>query len=149
MQRRKFLATAAASAVPLVAGCGGGGGGNEGTPTEEPTPTRTVEPDVTISFEEDGVNPIRTEIESLARVRVENNTDETHFLQSRIIHDEANSWSIGEKLTPDESAQISQGIFEREGAYEFVCAVHGAEEECGVILVGDVDWSDKTLPCEE
>lgn len=146
MKRRTFLATAASSTVPLVAGCGGGSGG---TPTEEPTPTGTPSPDVTIAFEEDGVTPIRTEIESLSRVRIENNTDEIHFFSSQIIHDQARSWAIGEKLDPDESAQLSRGTFERDGAYEFVCSIHGAENECGVILVGDVDWSDKTLPCEE
>lgn len=146
MKRRTFLATAASSTVPLVAGCGGGG---SGTPTEEPTPTGTPSPDYTIAFEEEGITPRRTQIEPLSRVRIENNTDEIHYFSSRIIHDQAMSWAIGEKLEPEESAQLSRGVFEREGAYEFVCTVHGGEEECGVITVGDVDWSDKTLPCEE
>ena len=69
----------------------------------------------------------------------------THDVTATQFHDTAVSWDLARDLPVGESVTYT---FERDGVYQYSCAIHGAETMCGVVLVGNVVFN-ADLPCHE
>jgi plastocyanin len=127
MKRRELLAGAAATALPLTAGCFGIGSGPEVVIANENfTPVRvTISPGTTVTWSVGDVN--------------------NHSLQSATFTESATEWEFFETLEPGDTATRT---FDEEGIYQYYCNTDSRNSECGAILVGDVSLAEDVLPCE-
>lgn len=133
MRRRKFLKAAPVASMPLVAGCFGGGG-DGGTP----------EPDEAITLENRVADPIRLSIDTGQTVAWQNEDNQVHHIASEQFHDSAASWELDKDVATQ--LQITY-TFEEAGVYEYACTIHGEQQMCGAVIVGDASL-DADLPCE-
>lgn len=165
MRRRTFVASAVTVGAVAVAGCtetGTGDGTETGTtttggttteettteatttPTPAPTPAFAEEPVVTVA--EYAFSPQVLRVRPGTKVTWRNEGNDTHTVQSDVFNpDVATEWSFY-------SADLARGgstsyTFEESGVYEYYCTAHGRTRMCGVVLVGNVEYS-ATLPCE-
>lgn len=150
MHRRRFLELAAGTTA-LAAGCLGGPG-DEGTPTPTATrtdtaPQRTVtgEVDETIEILNFRFLPQKPEVDPGARVKWVNSHVIDHRVQSAAFTAAMADWSFDSGTLRDGDAVAS--TFEEPGLYGFFCGAHGEEQNCGVVVVGDVSL-EEPLPCE-
>ena len=127
MKRRELLAGAAATALPLTAGCFGVGQGPEVVIAEEDfTPVRvTISPGTAVTWTVGDVN--------------------NHSLQSATFTESATEWEFFESLGPGDSITHT---FDEAGIYQYYCNTDSRNSECGAILVGDVSLAENALPCE-
>jgi plastocyanin len=134
MRRRAFLTAAAAAGTPLLAGCGGGGGGD---PPEE----------TTIEIASAGNTPVRARV-AVGGTVTWRNTDAAaindHTVTSAQFDDRGADWAFDEAL-PDRGDEVSH-TFEEAGVYHYYDEEEGRGCRCGVVLVGDVEYS-QPLPC--
>lgn len=146
MNRRQFIAKAAAAATISIAGCAGGnnGGGGMETTTGGQNQNGGSEADATVTAVNTSFDPVRLEAEPGATVEWVNEDSFAHDVTSAQFHDKAASWDIAKDLPA--GATVSN-TFDSEGIYEYTCKIHGQSTMCGVVLVGDVSL-DASLPCE-
>jgi plastocyanin len=134
MERRAFLAAAAAAGTPIVAGCGGGG---DGEPPMEAT--------VRIAPAGNQPREVRVAVGgTVTWVNADSAVVNAHTVTSATFHETATDWEFDEQL-PEEGDQVSH-TFDSAGVYEYYDREEGRECRCGVVLVGDVD-APGALPC--
>lgn len=162
MRRRTFVASATTVGTVALAGCAETGQGDEtetgttanagdagtetttATSTPAETPTFAAEPVVTVA--DFAFTPQVLRVLPGTEVTWRNEGNDTHTVQSEVFNPEvATEWSFY-------SADLAVGgsvshTFEDSGVYEYYCTAHGKTRMCGVVLVGDVEYS-ATLPCE-
>lgn len=150
MNRRRFLATASLTTT-LAAGCLGGG-----TPEATPSPTATMtasapqrtvagEVDLTIEILNFRFLPQKPKVEPGTRVKWVNNHVIDHTVRSATFADGFADWEFDSGLLREGDAVAH--TFDAAGIYGYFCGEHGEDENCGVVLVGDVALGE-ALPCE-
>lgn len=148
VDRRKFVCIAAAGSLPL-AGCGGGGDGGddgEGSPTGTETGNQTPTPSADEVVEIDSTfEPPRISVDVGTTVMWDNTDMVAHTVTNAQFHDVAESWSFDEQVSPRGSVRRT---FDSAGVYEYYCTIHGEDQMCGAVLVGDVSL-EASLPCED
>jgi plastocyanin len=168
--RRDFLARGGALGALVFAGCSSheGAGTATTTPSRSPTPTATSSPTATaagtrtqtptphgtvataedprVTVADESFTPRRLHVAPGTTVTWENAGADTHTVQSDVFNAEiATDWSYYSlDLVSGSTASYT---FDDSGVFEYYCTVHGQDAMCGVVLVGDVDYS-ATLPCE-
>lgn len=165
MRRREFVAAGLALGGSVLAGCGenptappttddstaattGAANPTAATETTTATPERTVmvadEPVIEVT--DDAFVPMRLRVEPGTEVTWHNVGGIMHSVEDELFNPQlATEWSFYSMDFP-RGARASH-TFEEPGAYEYDCGVHGKENMCGVVLVGDVRYGE-TLPCE-
>ncbi len=142
IERREFLAAAAAT-TPLVAGCIGGGTGGENDQTQEMDATGETEADRMISMENTRFKPAKASVETGATVEWVNNDGFEHDVTATQFSDAGTEWNFSETLAGGGRTTYS---FDQAGVYHYYCTIHGEGTMCGAILVGGATLED-TLPC--
>lgn len=157
MRRRRLLRNGLAWGAILAPGCADGPEPDDGTPTlsstpaESPTasPTRTyrvTESDsASIELTDDAYVPRALRVAPGTTVTWINESATSHTVQSAAFHDVAAEWSFySADFPPGRTVTYD---FPDTGVYEYYCTVHGRDEMCGVVLVGDAR-SPGELPCK-
>lgn len=148
LDRRQFLWTTAAATLS-VAGCGGDGdGGGGGSPTETGTETEVETPtssaDTVVEIDS-AFDPVRISVETGTTVMWDNTDMVAHTVTNAQFHDTAESWSFDRDVEPQGGTRHT---FDSAGVYEYYCTIHGKDQMCGAVLVGDASL-DGSLPCED
>jgi plastocyanin len=142
--RRGFLGIAVAGSVGL-AGCGSDGGGDGGGGDESPTTPSATRSGTVVEMRSTSFDPLRASVEPGTTVEWVNEDGFDHDVTAEQFHDVAADWDFSEALAAGESTTYT---FEEAGVYEYYCTIHGEENMCGAVLVGDVSL-DQSLPCED
>ncbi|MFB6146376.1 MAG: plastocyanin/azurin family copper-binding protein [Halobacteriaceae archaeon] len=113
--------------------------------TTSTTTTTTPAPEVTVEMAASAFDPVRADVAVGTTVVWTNRDPYGHTVESARFHETAADWAF-------ETETLGQGdtaayTFETAGVYEYFCTIHGRDNMCGAVLVGDVSLS-KTLPCE-
>lgn len=163
VSRRHVLATVSLGVTGL-AGCSGGGDGGTpengaGTdPTETdggddggdggsdttPSPTEPPSPDVVVEMVGTSFEPAVASVDVGATVEWANTSSFGHDVTSIQFHDTAIEWGFSEGVPG--SARVRR-TFDSAGVYEYYCTIHGEDQMCGAIVVGETEF-DQTLPCQ-
>jgi plastocyanin len=97
-----------------------------------------------VSMQYNRFDPVRLSIDTGTTVRWVNKDSVGHDIVNAKYSDEATDWSFWRFLS---EGQRASRTFQNEGIYQYHSAIHGRTKMCGVIEVGDVEYTG-TLPCE-
>jgi len=109
----------------------------------------------TIEIEHGGFEPTRAHVQPGGTVVWVNRDAELHSVEGMEFHHRAEKWDFAVEF-PERGSTASH-TFEEVGIYEYQCPIHGEQDECGAVVVGDpeppqdfnVPFEGVRLPCEE
>lgn len=128
MNRRTYLTTTAAVAIPMIAGCTGGSGSTDGDTEGSGDVVETTD----VSMVGSQFDPRNIHIDIGATVTWTNEDSTAHTVTSA-----SDNWSFDTEVSGGGTAEYT---FEESGVYDVYCRFHGSSDLSGMSMkvgVGD------------